>query len=73
MISVITAKPSLVETTGSASLTVGDYNQMIVKADVNGPFSDSAGFSLSGYYNERDGPPPPKLRSSATATSGLAT
>ena len=55
VISVITAKPSLVETTGAVSLTVGEYNQTIVKADVNGPFSDSAGFSLSGYYNERDG------------------
>ena len=55
VISVITAKPSLVETTGSASLTVGDYNQVIVKADINGPLSDTVGFSLSGSYNERDG------------------
>ncbi|MCH8865706.1 MAG: TonB-dependent receptor [Proteobacteria bacterium] len=55
VISVITAKPSLVETTGNVSLTVGEYSQTIVKADVNGPFSDSVGFSLSGYYNQRDG------------------
>ena len=55
VISVITAKPSLVETTGSASLTVGDYNQIIVKADINGPMSDTVGFSLSGSYSERDG------------------
>ncbi|MCH8101481.1 MAG: TonB-dependent receptor [Proteobacteria bacterium] len=55
VISVITAKPSLVETTGAVSLTVGEYSQTIVKADVNGPFSDSVGFSLSGYYNQRDG------------------
>jgi outer membrane receptor protein involved in Fe transport len=55
VISVITAKPSLVETTGSASLTYGDYNQVIVKADINGPLSDTVGFSLSGSYNERDG------------------
>jgi outer membrane receptor protein involved in Fe transport len=55
VISVITAKPSLAETTGSASLTVGDYSQMIVKADINGPLSDTVGFSLSGSYNERDG------------------
>ena len=55
VISVITAKPSLDETSGAVSLTVGEYNQTIVKADVNGPFSDSAGFSLSGYYNQRDG------------------
>jgi iron complex outermembrane receptor protein len=55
VISVITAKPNLDETTGSASLTVGDYNQVIVKADINGPLSDTVGFSLSGSYNERDG------------------
>ena len=55
VISVITAKPSLVETTGSASLTVGEYNQIIVKADVNGPLSDTVGFSLSGSFSQRDG------------------
>jgi outer membrane receptor protein involved in Fe transport len=55
VISVITAKPSLDETTGSASITVGDYSQIIVKADVNGPLSETAGFSLSGSFNQRDG------------------
>jgi iron complex outermembrane recepter protein len=55
VISVITAKPSLAETTGSVSLTVGDYSQTIVKADINGPLSDTVGFSLSGTYNQRDG------------------
>ena len=55
VISVITAKPGLDETTGSASLTVGEYNQIIVKGDVNGPLSDTVGFSLSGSYNQRDG------------------
>jgi len=55
VINVITAKPSLAETTGSAALTIGDYNQVIVKADVNGPLSDTVGFSLSGSYNQRDG------------------
>jgi iron complex outermembrane receptor protein len=55
VISVITAKPSLEETTGSASLTIGEFNQVIVKADVNGPLSDTVGFSLSGSYNQRDG------------------
>ncbi len=55
VISVITAKPSLVETTGSTSLTIGEYDQIIVKADVNGPLSDTVGFSLSGSYNSRDG------------------
>ncbi len=55
VISVITAKPSLVETTGSASLTIGEYDQVVVKADVNGPLSDVVGFSLSGSYSSRDG------------------
>ncbi|MCH8158907.1 MAG: TonB-dependent receptor [Proteobacteria bacterium] len=55
VISVITAKPDLDEFSGSAAVTVGDYSQLIIKGDVTGPFSDSAGFSLSGYYNQRDG------------------
>jgi len=55
VISVITAKPSLDETNGSASLTVGEYSQVIVKADVNGPLSDTVGYSLSGSFNQRDG------------------
>ena len=55
VISVITAKPSLDEVTGSAEVTVGDYSQVIVKGDVNGPLSDTAGFSLSGSINQRDG------------------
>ena len=55
VISVVTAKPSLDETTGSMSLTVGEFSQVIVKADINGPLSDTVGFSLSGSYNQRDG------------------
>ena len=55
VISVITAKPSLDETTGSASVTVGEYSQFIVKGDVNGPLSDTVGFGLSASYNIRDG------------------
>ena len=55
VISVVTAKPSLDETSGSASLTVGEFSQVTVKADVNGPLSDTVGFSLSGSYNQRDG------------------
>ncbi|MCH8250330.1 MAG: TonB-dependent receptor [Proteobacteria bacterium] len=55
VISVITAKPSLNETTGSTTLTIGDYNQVIVKGDVNGPLSDTVGFSLSGSFSQRDG------------------
>ena len=55
VISVVTAKPSLVETTGSTSLTLGDYSQVLVKADVNGPLSDTVGYSLSANFNQRDG------------------
>lgn len=55
VISIVTAKPSLEETTGSTSLTVGGYNQLLVKGDVNGPLSDTVGFSLSGSYSKRDG------------------
>lgn len=55
VISVITAKPGLDEVSGSASLTVGDYSQYIVKADINGPVSDWVGFSLSASYNQREG------------------
>ncbi|MGB5255974.1 MAG: TonB-dependent receptor [Woeseiaceae bacterium] len=55
VISVVTAKPNLDVMEGSASLTVGDYSQVIVKGDVNGPLSETAGFSLSGSFNQRDG------------------
>ncbi len=55
VISVISAKPSLDETSGSASLTVGEYSQVLLKGDVNGPLSDTVGYSLSGSYNQRDG------------------
>ena len=55
VISVVTAKPSLDEVGGSASVTVGDYSQLIVKGDVTGPLSDTVGVSLSGSFNQRDG------------------
>ena len=55
VISVISAAPSLDETTGSASITVGEYNQVLVKADINGPLSEVASFGLSGSVNQRDG------------------
>jgi len=55
VISVITAKPSLNETTGSMEITAGEFSLMGFRADVNGPLSDTAGFSLSGNYSQRDG------------------
>ncbi len=55
VISIVTAKPGMDETTGSAQLTLGEFSQVSVKADINGPLSDTVGFSLSGSYSERDG------------------
>ncbi|MBT8092669.1 MAG: TonB-dependent receptor [Gammaproteobacteria bacterium] len=55
VISVVTAKPSLDETTGSVSLTYGDYSQVIFKGDVNGPLSDAVAAGLSVNINQRDG------------------
>jgi len=55
VISVVTAKPDLDATSGSASVTFGDYSQFIVKGDISGPLSDTAAFSLSGSINQRDG------------------
>ncbi len=40
---------------GSAAITGGNYNQLIVKGDVAGALSDTIGFGLSGYSNTRDG------------------
>ena len=55
VISVITAAPDLNGYSGSASVTVGDYNEFIVKGDITGPLSDTVAFSLSGNSNTRDG------------------
>ncbi len=55
VINVVTAKPNTDETTGSVSVTAGDYSQLILKGDISGPLSDTVGFSLSGSYNQRDG------------------
>lgn len=55
VISVITAKPDLDGFSGSASLTVGDFGQTIIKGDVTGPLSDTVAFSLSASSNTRDG------------------
>ena len=55
VISIITAKPDLDAYSGSASLTVGDYSEVIVKGDITGPLSDTFAFSLSGTSGQRDG------------------
>jgi len=55
VISVITAAPNMDALGGSASLVYGNYNQVIVKADIDGPLSDTWGFGLSANVNQRDG------------------
>ena len=55
VISVTTAAPSLDAYNGSATLTYGNYDQVIAKADINGPLSDTFAWGLSGSYNSRDG------------------
>jgi outer membrane receptor protein involved in Fe transport len=55
VISVITAEPSMDEMGGSAALTYGNYNQIIAKGFIDGPISDTVGFSLAATVNERDG------------------
>ncbi len=41
--------------TGSVGISLGNYNQVIIDADVTAKLSDSVGVSLSGFSNERDG------------------
>jgi len=55
VINIVTAAPNMDAFGGSASLTYGNYNQLILKGDINGPISDTLGFSLSVSSNDRDG------------------
>ncbi len=55
VVNVVTAKPSLDEYSGSVQATFGDYSQIIGKAEINGPISDTWAWGLSANYNERDG------------------
>ena len=54
VISVITQKPQF-DFGGSASFTYGNYNQIVAKADITGPITETIAFSLAGNYNRRDG------------------
>ncbi len=54
IISVVTARPKH-EFGGSAEVSYGNYNALIVKADVTGPINDQLAFSIAGNYNRRDG------------------
>ena len=55
VISVITAAPNMDGLGGSATVTYGNYNQVIVKGSIDGPLSDTFGFSLGATVNQRDG------------------
>lgn len=55
IINIVTSKPDLDNFGGSTSLTLGDYNQVLVKGDITGPLTDTMAFSLSGSVNSRDG------------------
>jgi len=57
VISVVTQKPQFGEGKGLVELTLGNYNQTIVKAKIGGSIngSDSLAYSLSFARNERDG------------------
>ncbi len=55
VINIVTAAPNMDEFGGSASVTFGNYNEIIAKADISGPLGDRVAFSLSGNTNNRDG------------------
>lgn len=55
VINVVTAKPSLDGYTGSVSGTVGEFSQVIGKAEINGPISNTFAWGLSANFNQRDG------------------
>lgn len=54
VISVVTRPPQF-NFGGSAEVSYGNYNALVVKGDVTGPISDNIAFSLDGSYNTRDG------------------
>jgi iron complex outermembrane receptor protein len=55
VINVVTAAPNMDEFGGSAELTYGRWNEIIVKGDISGPIGDTVGFSLAANSNTRDG------------------
>jgi len=55
VINVVTALPNMDEFGGNASVSYGNYNALILKADISGPLSDTVGFSLAAGSNTRDG------------------
>ncbi len=54
IISIVTAEPQF-KFGGNLEASYGNYNAVVVKADVTGPLSENVAFSLAGNYNKRDG------------------
>ncbi|WP_395620086.1 TonB-dependent receptor [Sphingorhabdus sp.] len=54
VISIVTQEPKY-EFGGSAEASYGNYNAIVLKADVTGPLAENVAFSLAGGINKRDG------------------
>ena len=54
VISVITREPQF-EFGGSVEASYGNFNAVVLKADVTGPITENIAFSVDGSYNRRDG------------------
>jgi iron complex outermembrane recepter protein len=54
IISIVTKEPQF-EFGGGAEVSYGNFDALVVRANVTGPISESIAFSLEGNYNKRDG------------------
>lgn len=54
VISIVTKEPGS-EFGGSAEVTYGNFNQVVVKGDVSGPITDNLSFGIDAGFNRRDG------------------
>ncbi|WP_108810369.1 TonB-dependent receptor domain-containing protein [Sphingorhabdus sp. Alg231-15] len=54
VISVITREPQF-EFGGAVEASYGNFNSVVLKADVTGPITENIAFSVDGSYNRRDG------------------
>ena len=54
IISIVTAEPSF-DFTGYGELTYGAFNEVIARADISGPITQTIAFDVYSFYNRRDG------------------
>jgi len=54
VISVVTREPQF-QFGGAVEAVYGNYNNVVLKADITGPLTDNIAFSIDGSYNRRDG------------------